>query len=113
MRGDQSAWTWRIIRAIKVSANGLAVTEIAQRQETGIRTINLALEAFQAAGVSPHAQRVQRANRRAFIDNLKFKFLPSFSLTKLASLVFTAFPTEGLKSTPSYDSLDSMRALRK
>ena len=50
MRGDQLARQWRIIRAIEASPNGLTATEIAQREETGIRTIYRDLEALQAAG---------------------------------------------------------------
>ena len=50
MRGDQLARQWRIIRAIEASPNGLTVTEIAQREETGIRTIYRDLEALQSAG---------------------------------------------------------------
>jgi DNA-binding IclR family transcriptional regulator len=50
MRGDQLAWQWRVIRAIKASPTGLTLTEIAKREETGIRTINPLLAAFQAAG---------------------------------------------------------------
>ncbi len=111
MRGDQSAWMWGIIWAIKVSANRL--TEIAQQQETGIRTIYRDQDAPQASGVFLHAQRVQAANRWAFIDTLKFKFFPSFSLTKLRSLVFTAFPTEGSKGILSSGFPGSVRALRK
>ena len=52
-------------------------------------------------------------NRWAFINTFKFKFLPSFSLTELRSLCLYRFPSEGLKGIPSYDSLDSMRALRE
>jgi predicted DNA-binding transcriptional regulator YafY len=101
MRGDQLARQWRIIRAIEADPNGLTVTAIAQREETGMRTINRTLGAPQASGVSLHAERVQRANRRVFIDTLKFKFLPSFSLTELRSFVCSAFPTEGLNGIPS------------
>ena len=50
MRGDQLARQWRIIRAIEASPKGLTVTEIAQREETGIRTIYRDLGALQAAG---------------------------------------------------------------
>jgi predicted DNA-binding transcriptional regulator YafY len=110
MRGDQLARQRRTIRAIEANPTGLTVIEIAQREETGIRTIYPNLEALQASGVF---QIVRRANLWAFIDTLKFKILPSFSLTELRSFAFTAFPTEGLKGILSYDSLYSMRALRK
>jgi transposase len=45
MRGDQLARQWRVIRAIEASSNGLTVAEIANREETGIRTIYRDLEA--------------------------------------------------------------------
>jgi len=79
MRGDQLARQWRIIRAIESSPNGLTLTEIAQREETGIRTIYRALEALQASGVSLHAQRVQRVDRWAFLGTSKFKTPPFFT----------------------------------
>jgi hypothetical protein len=79
MRGDQLARPWGIIRAIKASPNGLAVTSIEQRQET-IRTIYRDLEPPQVPGDSPHAQRVQRANCWAFINTSKFKIPPPFTL---------------------------------
>ena len=50
MRGDQLARQWRIIRAIEASPNGLTVTEIAHREETGFRTVYRDLEALQPAG---------------------------------------------------------------
>jgi hypothetical protein len=46
MRGDQLARQWRVIRAIEASSNGLTVAEIANREETGIRTIYRDLEAL-------------------------------------------------------------------
>jgi transposase len=49
MRGDQLARQWRIIRAIETSPSGLTVSEIAKREETGIRTIYRDLEALQPA----------------------------------------------------------------
>jgi hypothetical protein len=45
MRGDQLARQWRVIRAIEASPNGLTVAEIAEREDTGIRTIYRDLEA--------------------------------------------------------------------
>ena len=51
MRGNQLTRLWRVVRAIEASPNGLTVAEIAQREETGIRTIYRDLEA-QAAGFS-------------------------------------------------------------
>ena len=39
MRGDQVARQWRVIRTIESGPNGLNAGEIANRGETGIRTI--------------------------------------------------------------------------
>ena len=67
MRGDQLGRQWRIIRAIEASPNELAVTEIAQREETGIRTIYRDLEALQAAGFPyPCHAKAQRAPGEVF-----------------------------------------------
>ena len=66
MRGDQLARQWRIIRAIEASPNGLTVTEIAQREETGIRTIYRGLEALQAAGFPLNSERVEKAQPLGF-----------------------------------------------
>jgi len=76
MRGDQLARHWRIIREIEASPNGLTVTEIAQREETGIRLIYRDLEALQAAGFPLYTERVDRANRSAFVDTFKFEIPP-------------------------------------
>ena len=46
MRGNQLTRLWRVVRAIEASPNGLTVAEIAQREETGIRTIYRDLEAL-------------------------------------------------------------------
>jgi predicted DNA-binding transcriptional regulator YafY len=88
MRGDQLSRQWRIIRAIEASSNGLTVTEIAQREETGIRTIYRDLEALQAEGFPLYTERVERSNRWAFIDTFKFKMPPPFTLTELMALYF-------------------------
>jgi len=86
MQGDQLSRQWRAIRAIEASPNGLTVAEIAEREETGIRTIYRDLEALQAAGFPLYTQRVQRANHLAFIDTFKFKISPPFTLTEVMSL---------------------------
>ncbi len=88
MRGDQLARQWRIIRAIEASPNGLTITEIAQREETGIRTIYRDLEALQAAGFPLYTEKVERATRWAFIDTFKFRIPPPFTLTMLMILIF-------------------------
>ena len=79
MRGDQLSRQWR---AIKASSNGLTVTEIAQREETGIRTIYRDLEAIQAGVLSLFTEKVDRANLWAFIDTFKFKIPPPFTLNE-------------------------------
>ena len=82
MRGDQLGRQWRIIRAIEASPNELAVTEIAQREETGIRSIYRDLEALQAAGFPLYTERAERSNRWTFIDTFKFKIHLSFPIAK-------------------------------
>jgi hypothetical protein len=72
MRGDQLARQWRVIRAIEATPNGLTVAEIAQREETGIRTIYRELEALHSPG---HA-KAQRAPREIF--RLLLSFLDIF-----------------------------------
>ncbi len=86
MRGDQLARKWRIIRAVKTSSRWLTVIGIAQRDETGKRTIYPDLEAFQTAVFPLFPHKVERATRWAFIDTFKFKFFPLFSSIKLRSL---------------------------
>jgi predicted DNA-binding transcriptional regulator YafY len=60
MRGDQLARQWRVIRAIEASPNGLAVAEIAQQEEKGLRTIYRDLEALQEAGFPPYTEKVSK-----------------------------------------------------
>jgi len=92
MRGDQLARQWRVIRAIEASPNGLTVAEIAQREETGIRTIYLEPEALQAAGSSLYFERVDLSNRCVFVDTIKFKTPLPFTLTEFMSLYFYRDP---------------------
>ena len=113
MRGDQLAWQCQVARTTEASLNGLTVAEIAKPEETGIPTSYRDLKTLQAAGFPLYTEKVERASRWAFIDTFKFKFLSSLSLTKLRSFVFTAFRTEDLKDIPSYESLDSMRAIKE
>jgi len=108
MRGDQLARQWRIIRAIEASPNGLTVAEIAQREETGIRTIYRDLEALQAAGFPLYTERVNGANRWAFVDTFKFKIPPPFTLTELMSLYFYKDLVRVFNWTPFHDSIDSV-----
>jgi predicted DNA-binding transcriptional regulator YafY len=83
MRGDQLARERGIFREFEASPNGLPVTEIAQREETGIRTIYRDLEALQAAGFPLYTERTEKANGWAFIDTFKFKIPPPFTLGAL------------------------------
>ena len=108
MRGDQLARQWRVIRAIELSPNGLTVAEIAQKEETGARTIYRDLEALQAVGFPLFTEKVERATRWAFIDTFKFKIPPHFTLTELISLYFYKDLVRVLKGTPFYESLDSV-----
>ena len=85
MRGDQVARQWRVIRAIESSPNGLTVAEIAKREETGIRTIYRDLESLQAAGSPLYTERVDRANRSAFVDTFKFEIPPLREMKKQRS----------------------------
>jgi len=86
MWGDQLVWQWRIIQPIEASPNGLTVTEIAQRQETGFRTIYRNLETLQAAGFPLYSERADQTNRWAFMDAFKFKIPPLFTLRDFISI---------------------------
>jgi hypothetical protein len=105
MRGDQLSHRWRIIRAIKASPSGLKMAEIAQTEETGARTSYLDLEALPAASFLIYTERVERANRWAFIDTFKFKIPLPFTVTELISLYFYRDRVRVLKETPFHDSL--------
>jgi len=108
MRGDQLARQWRVIRSIEASTNGLTVAEIANRQETGIRTIYRDLEALQSAGFPLYTEKVEKANRWAFVDTYKFKIPAPFTLTELMSLYFYKDLVRVFKGTPFHDSIDSV-----
>jgi hypothetical protein len=81
MRGDQLARQWRVIRAIEASPNGLTVAEIAQREETGIRTIYRDLEAHHSPGHAK-AQRAPREIFRLLLSFLDIFLTPSHSFKK-------------------------------
>ena len=91
MRGDQLAGQWRDIRAIEASPNGLTVTEIAQREETGIRTIYRDLEAFQPKGHAK-AQSTPREIFRLLLSFLDIFLTSSHSIRK-AIKGFSARPS--------------------
>jgi hypothetical protein len=113
MSGDQLYRQWGVVRTIEASPDGLTAARIAQREETGIRTIYRDLEALQAAGFPLYTEKVERATRWAFIDTFKFKIPPPFTLTELMSLNFYKDLVPVLKGYPFYNSLDSIRAFRK
>jgi hypothetical protein len=90
MRGDQLVSFWRVLRGIEASPNGLTVAEIANREETGIRTIYRDLEALRP---KCHA-KAQSASREIFRPALPFldSFLtPSHSIRKTIKR-FSAIP---------------------
>ena len=68
MRGDQLARQWRIIREIEASPDGLTISEITNREEMDVRTIYRDLEALQVAGFPLYNEKVENANRWAFVD---------------------------------------------
>jgi hypothetical protein len=76
MRGGQLGLRRRIIRAIEASPSGLAVAEIAKREETGVRTIYSDLEALQLCAFPPYTEKVDWANHLTFIGILKPQILP-------------------------------------
>ena len=102
MQGDQLSRQWRTIRAIEASPIGLTVTEIAQREETGFRTIYRDLGALQAAGFPLYTEKIDWTNRWAFIGPFKFRILPPFALIGLNSLYFCRDPARVLKGTPVF-----------
>jgi predicted DNA-binding transcriptional regulator YafY len=108
MRGDQLARQWRVIRSIEASPNGLTVAEIAEREEKGLRTIYRDLEALQEAGFPLYTEKVEKANRWAFVDTFKFKIPPPFTPTELMSLYFYKDLVRVFKGTPFHDSIDSV-----
>ena len=82
MRGDQLARQWRVIRAIEASPNGLTVAEIADREETGIRTIYRDLEALQPK-CHAKAQRAPRETFRVLLTILDIFLVPSDLFRKI------------------------------
>jgi hypothetical protein len=88
MRGDQLARQWRNNWAIEASRNELTVAEIAQREETVIRTTQPDLEALQAAGFPLYTQEIEKANRWAFIAIFKFKIPPPFTINESMFIFF-------------------------
>jgi len=82
MRGDQLARQWRVIRAIEASSNGLTVAEIANREETGIRTIYRDLEAL-LPKCHAKAQRAPRETYRVLLTILDIFLVPSDLFRKI------------------------------
>jgi hypothetical protein len=56
--------------------SGLAVAEIAKREETGVRTIYSDLETLQLYAFPPYTERVDWANHLTFMGTLKPQILP-------------------------------------
>ena len=90
MRGDQLARQWRVIRAIEASSNGLTVAEIANREETGIRTIYRDLEAL-LPKCHAKAQRAPRETYRVLLTILDIFLVPSHLFRKTIK-GFSAIP---------------------
>jgi len=90
MRGDQLTRQWRVIQAIEASPDGLTVAEIAKRDETGIRTMYRALEAFQP-NCHPKAQSAPREIFRILLSFLNILLTPSYSMNKTI-MCFPAIP---------------------
>jgi predicted DNA-binding transcriptional regulator YafY len=74
MRGLQLSRQWRVIRAIEAGPNGLTVTGIDKREETGTHKIHRDPEALQATGSPLYTERVERPTSPAFKDIFKFQF---------------------------------------
>jgi len=108
LRGDQLARQWRIIRSIEASPKGLTVAELARREGIGIRTIYRDLTALQEAGFPLYTEKMEGANRWAFVDSYKFKIPPPFTLTELMSLHLYRDLLKVFKGTPFYDSLEEL-----
>ncbi len=108
MRGDQLARQWRVLRRIEASSNGLTVAELAAREEVSLRTAYRDLEALQAAGFPLYTEKMERAQRWAFVDTYKFKVPQPFTLTELMSLHLYGDLVRVFKGTAFYDSLESL-----
>ena len=98
MRGDPLACQWRVERAIEASPKGLTVAEAANRDKTGTRMIFPDLGAPQAAGLPLYTERVEKANRRAFIDTFKFNIPPIVSrkVAKFAKKTVSHLPAQNI-----------------
>jgi len=108
MRGDQLARQWRVLRHLESSAHGLTVAELAELENVANRTIYRDLETFQAAGFPIYYERVDQANRWAFVDTYKFQVPQPFSLTELMSLHLYGNLVRMFRGTVFYDSLESL-----
>ena len=97
MRGDQLASQGRAIDAIEASPNGLTVVKMANREETGKRTINRNPDALPAGAFPLYTERVDWPNRWAFNDTFKFKTPPPFT-----SIEFMSFNFSGTSIAKTY-----------
>jgi hypothetical protein len=96
MRGDQLARQWRVIRSIEASTNGLTVAEIANREETGIRTIYRDREDLQPE-CHAKAQSAQREIFRLVLPFLDGFLAPSHSIRKTIKRSSTVYPLSSLR----------------
>ena len=90
MRGNQLTRQWRVIRAIEANPGGLTVAEIANFPST--------LEALQAAGFPLYTEKVEKANRWAFVDTFKLKIPPIVSrkVAKFAKKTVSHLPAQNI-----------------
>ena len=96
MRGDQLARQWRVIRSIEASSNGLTIAEIANREETGMRTIYRDLEAHQPHGHAK-AQSTPREIFRLLLSFLDILLTPSHSIRKTIKGFLAIRPLRSLR----------------
>ncbi len=108
MRGEQLSRQWRILRIIEASTTGMTIAEIADLEDINIRTLYRDLEALQAAGFPLYCEKVEGANRWAFVDSFRFRLPQPFTQTELMALHMYADLARVFKGTPFYDSLDSL-----
>lgn len=108
MRGEQLARQWRILQLLETSKRGLSIAELAQMEGVAWRTVQRDLDALQEAGFPLLNQRVDRANRWAFVDTFHFRLPPPFTLTELMSLHLYRDLTRVFKGTAYYEALESL-----
>ena len=108
MRGDQLARQWRLLRRLEAAKYGLTVAELAAEEGVSLRTAYRDLEALQEAGFPLYAEKVDKAQRWAFVDTYKFQLPQPFSLTELMALHLYGDLVRVFSGTAFYDSLESL-----